>query len=131
MPNGSGRKRAGSPSSLVMPRSDAQAWSRGATEGKSQPAVKCRRRSPAVATLGRRDASLRPHAPCASQTEQDLLRSNLNSATSSLPLGHRLHQQRERLFKSLGTGGFASEVPETHHDEIVRRNYQGGLAPGA
>ena len=33
---------------------------------------------------------------------------------------HRLDQQRERLAEACGAGRFASIVPETHHDEIVR-----------
>ena len=37
---------------------------------------------------------------------------------------HRLDQQRERLAEACGAGRFASIVPETHHDEIVRGNHQ-------
>src|ERR1700722_2131270 len=44
---------------------------------------------------------------------------------------HRLNQQRERLAEACGAGVFASIVPETHHDEIVRRNYQRRLPSSA
>src|SRR5260221_6107625 len=48
-----------------------------------------------------------------------------------LCFGHRLDQQRERLAEACGAGRFASIVPETHHDEIVRGNHQRRLPAGA
>jgi len=44
---------------------------------------------------------------------------------------HRLDQQRERLAEACGAGSFASIVPETHHDKIVRGNHQRRLPAGA
>src|SRR6266481_6245320 len=44
---------------------------------------------------------------------------------------HRLDQQRERLAEACGAGRFASIVPETHDDEIVRGNHQRRLPAGA
>ena len=44
---------------------------------------------------------------------------------------HHLDQQRERLAEARGAGRFASIVPETHHDEIVRGNHQRRLPAGA
>src|SRR6202049_1367035 len=44
---------------------------------------------------------------------------------------HRLDQQREGLAEACGAGRFASIVPETHHDEIVRGNHQRRLPAGA
>jgi hypothetical protein len=44
---------------------------------------------------------------------------------------HRLDQQRERLVEACGPGRFASVVPETHHDEIVRGNHQRRLPASA
>jgi hypothetical protein len=44
---------------------------------------------------------------------------------------HRLDQQRERLAETRGAGRFASIVPETHHDQIVRGNHQHRLPAGA
>src|SRR5712691_9086229 len=37
---------------------------------------------------------------------------------------HRLDQQRERLAEACDADRFASIVPETHHDKIVRGNHQ-------
>src|SRR5260370_40981265 len=44
---------------------------------------------------------------------------------------HRLDQQRDLLAEACGAGRFASIVPETHHDEIVRGNHQRRLPAGA
>src|ERR1700693_1768029 len=43
----------------------------------------------------------------------------------------RLDHQRERLAEACGAGSFASIVPETHHDEIVRGNHQRRLPASA
>src|SRR5260221_83015 len=57
----------------------------------------------------------------------------LNRSMNSLVLcfWHRLDQQRDRLAEACGAGRFASIVPETHHDEIVRGNHQRRLPAGA
>jgi hypothetical protein len=47
----------------------------------------------------------------------------------SIPPGHRLHQQGERIFQPDHTGVIASEVPEAHHDEVVRRDDDRAPAP--
>ena len=44
---------------------------------------------------------------------------------------YRFHQQRKCFVETCGAGSFTSIVPEAHHDEIMRRNYQSGLPAGA
>src|SRR6266403_841105 len=44
---------------------------------------------------------------------------------------HRLDQQRERLAEAGSSVRFASIVPETHDDEIMRGNHQRRLPAGA